>query len=340
VTRLTAMGALVGAILVAGCGFLPRGVIPSPTATPPPRPEPVVSPAATATPSSVPFTIVAFPDPISDPLDAAVADRLRQALEDAVATRGGNAITAVVLIGDRGMWTGTASRPGATAPAPDEPWTTGSIGKTITAAEVMRLAERGRVELDAPAASLFQPGVDLDTNGATVRDLLQMRSGLTHHDPHSTVWEYTNRDYELLGRVIEGVEGKPLADVLVGDVLAIPDVTDIRVPEDGTVANAAGPLDADPISLARWGYALFGGDVVAEDRLRQMVTFDENTYGMGVFDFSKDFGVAAAGHLGIDEPDSAAMVAFPNDAMVIVTMGKGATWEQSYGALQDLRAAL
>jgi D-alanyl-D-alanine carboxypeptidase len=288
----------------------------------------------------VAFTIVAFPDPTSDPLDAAVADRLRQALEDAVATRGGNAITAVVLIGDRGMWTRTAVRPGATTPGPDEPWTTGSIGKTITASEVMRLAERGRVELDAAAASLFQPGVDLDTNGATVRDLLQMRSGLTHHDPHGTVWEYTNRDYELLGRVIEGVEGKPFADVLVGDVLDIPGVTDIRVPEDGTVANAAGPLDADPISLARWGYALFGGDIVAEGRLRQMVTFDENTYGMGVFDFSTDFGVAAAGHLGIDEPDSAAMVAFPDDAMVIVTMGKGATWEQSYGALQDLRAAL
>jgi CubicO group peptidase (beta-lactamase class C family) len=344
--RVHAIGRLAASLLLAGCGASPMSPGPSvvdlPTASS--APAPTASPQATAGPqataSPVPFTIVEFPALPTMPLDADVSARLQRSLEAALAAHGGGAITAVVLVGDHGMWTGLAVRPGSTAPAPGTPWTTGSIAKTITAAEVMRLSEHGKLDLDAPAASLFGAGVAADTNGATVRNLLMMRSGLTHHDPPGTVWEYSNGDYALLGRVIEGVTGKPLAKALVADILDVPGVTGIALPPGGTVDNAAGPFDADPLSLATWGYAFFGGAVVAETSLRRMVTFDENTYGMGVFDFSTDYGFAAAGHLGIDEPDSAAMVAFPDDRVVILTMGSRATWQQSYAALQALRSAL
>ena len=55
-------------------------------------------------------------------------------------------------------------------------WNTGSIAKTVTAAQILRLAERGSLDLDEPAANRVPKG--LNTNGATIRDLLRMRSGL------------------------------------------------------------------------------------------------------------------------------------------------------------------
>jgi CubicO group peptidase (beta-lactamase class C family) len=54
-----------------------------------------------------------------------------------------------------------------------------SIGKTVTAAQVLRLVEEGAIGIDDPAADHLPPELDAhDANGATVRELLGMRSGI------------------------------------------------------------------------------------------------------------------------------------------------------------------
>ena len=153
-----------------------------------------------------------------------------------------------------------------------------------------------------------------------------MRSGLTSGVPPGTKWEYSNGDYVLLGLVIESVEHRPLGDILTDDILDARGADGLTFPGNGSVANAAGPLETDATSLARWGYALFGGRLIAPESLARMVDFDENDYGMGVFDFSMDFGRPAAGHLGQDDGWSAALVAFPEQRTVIVTLMDSSDW--------------
>lgn len=114
-----------------------------------------------------------------------------------------------------------------------------SISKTVTATAVMRLAQTGKIDLDAPirtylpdfnvqdpAASrtvtmryllthtpgwegqLTVPDRGVDTLAAFVaslRDLPQL-------SPPGAVWSYNNAGFAVAGRVIEVVTGKPFAD--------------------------------------------------------------------------------------------------------------------------------
>jgi CubicO group peptidase (beta-lactamase class C family) len=134
---------------------------------------------------------------------------------------------------------------------PQDQMSIASITKTFLAAQMVLLAEAGELSLDDPVADRLPSGLEFDTNGATIRDLLSMRSGfpeslddkaewklLTSYPRHvwtpeevlATVapergpvghdWEYRGSNYMLLGLVIEHVTGRPFADVLRDGVLA------------------------------------------------------------------------------------------------------------------------
>ncbi len=84
-------------------------------------------------------------------------------------------MTAAVVTPD-GVWSGAAGVDAAGTPLQaDSALSLQSISKTFTAAEVMLLAGRGLVDLDAPITDYIE--VPFDTQGATVRQVLAMRSG-------------------------------------------------------------------------------------------------------------------------------------------------------------------
>jgi D-alanyl-D-alanine carboxypeptidase len=124
-----------------------------------------------------------------------------------------------------------------------------SITKTFVAAEVMRLAEMGKVDLDAPLSTYIRH--PLTANGATVRQTLSMRSGLTdppdavltalggtkasasrrhwtalevlaalkpHSSPPGGIPVYSNTNYLMLGLLVEKVTGRTLAQVERADL--------------------------------------------------------------------------------------------------------------------------
>lgn len=120
----------------------------------------------------------------------------------------------------------------------------GSITKTFTATVVLQLAEEGKVDLDKPATK-YLPGAP--TNGATVRQLLAMTSGVYNYtdapgflaasdaDP-TKVWasqelldfarkhkpyfppgkgfHYSNTNYIMLGMIAQRAAGKPIGDLI------------------------------------------------------------------------------------------------------------------------------
>ena len=120
---------------------------------------------------------------------------------------------------------------------PDTPFLTGSISKSFTALAVMQLVEAGEVDLDAEVAQYLDGFSGRPAGAITIRQLLSHTSGFStvqgnasHTDATSGTdelarqvdglaevnpayepgerWEYSNTNYEILGRVIEVVSGQ------------------------------------------------------------------------------------------------------------------------------------
>ncbi len=204
------------------------------------------APVVSASPE--PFPIEVFADITEDRVPEETATQLQAVLDD-LAGRAG--VSATVMTAD-GTWSGTTGKAdGVRHVRVDDQFAIGSITKTLVAAQVMRLVEAGELSLDDPVADHLPPGIHFDTNGATIVDLLSMRSGYPDTllgpgqwksfttDP-ARVWtidevlatvrpgrgpvgrqfEYRGINYVLLGLIVEDVTGRPLAEVLRSGVLA------------------------------------------------------------------------------------------------------------------------
>ena len=133
---------------------------------------------------------------------------------------------------------------------PNDQMSIAHITQTVVAAQVMQMAAAGQLSLDDLAADRLPRGLEFDTNGATIADLLSHRSGIadtlygpgqweslmtdplhawTIEEELSTVgrkrtpagqtWEFIGTNYLLLGLIIEHVTGRPVAEVLRSGVL-------------------------------------------------------------------------------------------------------------------------
>lgn len=92
-------------------------------------------------------------------------------------------LSAPVIVGGAGHWSGAAGADlqevDLTA---DWPLIIAS-GKTVTAAQILRRVEGGAIGLDDSAADYFPPELDgYDANGATIRDMLGMRSSMVDNE--------------------------------------------------------------------------------------------------------------------------------------------------------------
>jgi D-alanyl-D-alanine carboxypeptidase len=182
---------------------------------------------------------------LSPRLDAALQEVVAE-LRQEVDARG---LSAAVILPGECRWTGEDGEA-----APGVPMTsgiafeTGSITKLYTATLVLRLAERGELDLDAPLSDWVQEIEGVDQ--VTLRHLLQHTSGVhnVHDDPEfmpglfmdpsrawrveellervrapyfapGEGWRYSNTNYLLLGLVIERVTGRPFAAHLRADLL-------------------------------------------------------------------------------------------------------------------------
>ncbi|MGH7448113.1 MAG: serine hydrolase domain-containing protein, partial [Longimicrobiales bacterium] len=123
-----------------------------------------------------------------------------------------------------------------------------SISKPMTATALMRLVERGEIELDRPANEYLGDGRIHsrvhDARGATVRRVLSHSAGLPLHyeffyegedhprrgtdegiarygilfAPPGDVYQYSNLGYGIIERMIEQAHGRDYADVLRSEV--------------------------------------------------------------------------------------------------------------------------
>lgn len=171
-------------------------------------------------------------------------------------------------------------------------------------------------------------------------------------------FEYNNANYWLLGLLIEKTRGVSLdaaltrgpfqvaglqrislqAGLPLPPPLARPaDDRGIPIPAkpDGylpfrswaTWAGAAGGIAADAPTTARWGYQLYGGHILAEPMMKQMLDVsDGDTYGLGLMDFrNSPYNIDAVGHEGEAIGFRSILVAFEKDQLSIALLTPSTT---------------
>ena len=197
---------------------------------------------------STPLPVAAFADISQDPVSGEAATEFQAMLNEVAGQRGG--MTATVMT-PSGTWSGAAgTADGSRDMGIDDQLAIGSITKPVIAAQVMRLVESGEVALDDPVAAHLPAGLDFNSNRATIRELLGMRSGIPDYvdelwkslttdrkrrwtsgdvldlvaadrSPPGGTFEYSSTNYVLLGLMLEQVQDRPLVDVLRNGVLSV-----------------------------------------------------------------------------------------------------------------------
>jgi D-alanyl-D-alanine carboxypeptidase len=294
------------------------------------------------------------------PFSEGVQRALDQALEVHAYVGDTGGLTAAVVTPD-GTWVGAAGVDGTGQELrPESAMLIASVTKTFVAAEVLLLASKGEVDLDAPIGRYLD--LPFDTQGATVREVATMTSAfpnpppwlpryvarhprqeitaadlvrMSRRQPRAGVLghpgNYNGLNFVILGELVEQVTGQPLATVLRRDLLAPSGVDRLWLQTDerpepplaypasprprGIVDTSSGFLPSlagassgqggagmagDALSLAQWGYQLYGGRVIAPDLVATMTDGDpkaELGYGFGTSTATLD-GEPVVGHPG------------------------------------------
>lgn len=150
--------------------------------------SPDVRPAATRSPSLTPITT--FGPMPATALDASDTAALQRALDDAVGPTAPGLLATVIT--SRGIWTGAAGvdGPRERKAQPGDVFPMASITKTFTSALIHRLAEEGRIDLDARLSTYLSGAAAKESNGATVRQALAMRAGIPDTTDESRMAAY------------------------------------------------------------------------------------------------------------------------------------------------------
>ncbi|MET7294835.1 serine hydrolase domain-containing protein [Streptomyces griseoloalbus] len=152
---------------------------------------PLAGAAAAHPGAAAPAAVSAGSTPAVDGPDTAALEKALAGIPD------GDVSAALVRVGGKGSWTGTAGvrslRTGAPA-LENARFRAGSTTKTVTAALVLQLVAEGRVDLDAPVTR-YLPGLlpASFTEPPTVRHLLTYTSGL---QPGANLGATTEEMYE------------------------------------------------------------------------------------------------------------------------------------------------
>jgi len=259
--RTLLAGLALVALVGGGCGqaAAPSAAAPSsaaPSSAAPATSSPGAASAAPSPSAVVPATaapsiaaIEPWPAPGKEPLASVTAGRL-QAVLDRLVTKGATPGIAAAVVTADATWAGAAGVDGAgTRIEPTSAFGIGSASKTLTAAEILLLASKGTIDLDAPVADVVD--LPFDARGATIRQLGTMQSGFpTISDPDLEValakdlgrtWtvadllaridpaqvggvvggpgKYNGINYQVLSMVIEKPTGGTLAQAFRRDLL-------------------------------------------------------------------------------------------------------------------------
>lgn len=229
-------------------------------------------------------------------------------------------------------------RDGRTALDAASPLVIGSATKTFVAATVLQLADEGRIALSDPVRRHLPEvgGITGDVTIAQLLDhtsgLADVFNDTTRRALEATPeqawavddvldtlgspwyapgegWAYANTNYLLLGLLVERVTGARLADELDTRFLSLLELRTTTTldgaqpgsplqPAWATIFWGSGAMGSSAVDLARWGDALYAGDVLSPSARTAMLRFNRYDYGLGVQRLEMA-GTKGYGHTGL-----------------------------------------
>jgi len=296
-----------------------------------PGPPTHVQPIDRASPVPVPVPLAIPPRILDDRFKAAIVAARTEAGAYGItfaAVRDGE----VFWSGSSGV-----HRDGGGAMEADDPLVIGSVTKTFVAAATMQLVEDGRLDLDDALRDHLQlPAINREitirqlldhTSGLADVYNERTRRGL-EEDPGRawtaaevlrTIrpawyepgegWAYANTNYFLLGLLIERVTGSSLAEDFERrflDPLELDETRLLTGTDDGgplspawaTIFWASGAMSASAADLARWGDALYDGEILTDASREAMIDLNSHDYGLGLQRIQVP-GAIGYGHTGL-----------------------------------------
>jgi CubicO group peptidase (beta-lactamase class C family) len=258
--------------------------------------------------AGVPARADRFPAANWEQVDADVAGWSREKLAKAEAWSQRIGSTAVVVV-HRGavvaQWGDTAVKTPLA-----------SVRKSLLSALIGNAVERGQIDLAQPIGALGiddnEPSLTAEEKTATVRDLLQARSGIYHaalyespgmaaqrpprhsHKP-GTFWYYNNWDFNTLGTIYERAVRSSIFDSFEREIARPIDMQDYH-PSDGEyVTGAASVYPAYPIRMSARDLARFALLYLRDGRWgdRQIVParwIEESTQAYSRSEFGPGYG--------------------------------------------------
>jgi D-alanyl-D-alanine carboxypeptidase len=405
------LSALLVASAVAGCGTSVASPTPSPTPVPTPTSSPTPVPTPTPTPAPtiypVPTSSLVAPSAPALRLTKASAAALQSTLNGLRIGGGFPGASAAVIFPDGSLWSGVsglAILSPATRLSTGTLFSVGSISKTFVSAVIIRLVRDGKLALDDPLGQ-YVPSFPNAAN-ITIRQLLDHTSGIrdlfyyldrailanraavyTTNQVLATIkkplfdpgkgYSYSNTNYILLGKVIEAVTGKSVAENVRSDFLEPLGLkhtflqTEEKVvgakahgykaPTSAPVDQSAGPMIpftsevtavgvagafvSTPSDLAIWARALYSGDVLDPASLAWIVDVSPTApykprypYGYG-FEHTTVGGHVAWGHRGYLDGFWSEMCYLPDYDVTIVIL-INADWADPVAAASALATTL
>ena len=249
-------------------------------------------------------------------------------------------------------------RDGLTELTPDSAMVIGSVTKTYVAATILQLVEEGAVALDESVHALL-PSVKGLNPKITIGQLLDhtsgladvfnetTRKGLEDHPEHAWTsdevlgtlhapwyqpgegWAYANTNYYLLGLVVERLAGAPLIDELnrrivgplglTGTHMLTADAAGPLAPAWTTIFWASGAMTSSAADLARWGDALYGGEILRPETRQAMLELNDHDYGYGVQKVEVP-GATGYGHTGLLNTYTTLLYRHPSEDVTIALL--------------------
>src|SRR3954447_11425795 len=225
------------------------------------------------------YSLGHFPTGPTNELPQGTAAALQAILDRAVVGLPG--VSAAVVVAGQGKWSGAAGKADDKDPIEiDSKFGIASITKTVIGAEIMLLAEQGRLKLSDQLSLHLPADFSFDTNGATIANLLAMESGIPDPNLNANItsdprrdWSarevlatvpafrsppgdhfvYEDANYMLLGMVIAQVTGESVAQALRSGALADPSFAALVYQPD--------EKPADPLALPHIAGVLVGDSV-------------------------------------------------------------------------------
>lgn len=303
-------------------------------------------------------------------VDTATALALRDALGRARRATKVSGLSLAVLTDDGRGWAGTTGTGafGQTLTT-ESPMFIGSVTKTFVATLILRLAEEGKLDLDASVSS-YLPNAALVAKGATVRHLLNHTSGVAdlysalasrlakapnrvwtsrellrfipkQHFAPGNGYKYSNTNYYLLGLVAQHVGGAPVRQLLDEYVTAPLGLshTILLDAENASLTSmpvgwvssfwTSGSMISTPTELVTFSRALFAKGLLTPAYVNPMATFHRHGYGLGVQRF-KYGGKPARGHSGLLYTNTTLMLHFPTKGVSVAVIAPSTSINLDY----------